>query len=149
MKTLSDPQCRNDIERRIRSVTPTSPRKWGRMTSQQMLLHVYESFLVPLGEKQVSPKKMPAVVKWGALWFPMRWPQGVKTRPELDQAERMEAVSAAFEPDRDRLLAALQRFCTTDSSTFSPHPNFGKLSAREWMRWGYLHTDHHLRQFGS
>ena len=25
---------------------------------------------------------------------------------------------------------------------------WGKMSARDWMRWGYLHADHHLRQFG-
>jgi hypothetical protein len=25
---------------------------------------------------------------------------------------------------------------------------FGPMSERDWMRWGYLHADHHLRQFG-
>jgi hypothetical protein len=28
------------------------------------------------------------------------------------------------------------------------HPIFGPMSAAAWMRWGYLHADHHLRQFG-
>ena len=28
------------------------------------------------------------------------------------------------------------------------HPLFDELSERDWMRWGYLHVDHHLRQFG-
>jgi len=28
------------------------------------------------------------------------------------------------------------------------HPIFGRMSLWEWQRWGYLHTDHHLRQFG-
>jgi hypothetical protein len=28
------------------------------------------------------------------------------------------------------------------------HPIFGTLTARAWLRWGYLHMDHHLRQFG-
>jgi hypothetical protein len=28
------------------------------------------------------------------------------------------------------------------------HPIFGRMTEAEWMRWGYLHTDHHLRQFG-
>jgi hypothetical protein len=31
---------------------------------------------------------------------------------------------------------------------FARHPIFGELTEREWMRWGYLHTDHHFRQFG-
>jgi len=26
---------------------------------------------------------------------------------------------------------------------------FGRLSDAAWLRWGYLHMDHHLRQFGA
>jgi hypothetical protein len=29
------------------------------------------------------------------------------------------------------------------------HPIFGAMSAGDWLRWGYLHMDHHLRQFGA
>ena len=29
------------------------------------------------------------------------------------------------------------------------HPFFGAMSPNQWLRWGYLHTDHHLRQFGA
>jgi len=28
------------------------------------------------------------------------------------------------------------------------HSLFGQMSYVDWMRWGYLHTDHHLREFG-
>jgi hypothetical protein len=28
------------------------------------------------------------------------------------------------------------------------HPIFGPMSDAAWLRWGYLHMDHHLRQFG-
>jgi len=28
------------------------------------------------------------------------------------------------------------------------HPLFGPMSRAEWLRWGYLHMDHHFRQFG-
>jgi len=28
------------------------------------------------------------------------------------------------------------------------HPLFDEMSERDWMRWGYLHADHHFRQFG-
>jgi hypothetical protein len=28
------------------------------------------------------------------------------------------------------------------------HSFFGRLSRAEWLRWAYLHMDHHLRQFG-
>jgi hypothetical protein len=39
---------------------------------------------------------------------------------------------------------------TTPASEFRwpAHPIFGKMSETDWMRWAYLHVDHHLRQFG-
>ncbi len=45
------------------------------------------------------------------------------------------------------LLSIVRRFC--DTAAFAePHPFFGAMSRQEWLRWGYLHADHHLRQFG-
>jgi hypothetical protein len=29
------------------------------------------------------------------------------------------------------------------------HPLLGTMSNAAWLRWGYLHVDHHLRQFGA
>jgi hypothetical protein len=29
------------------------------------------------------------------------------------------------------------------------HPLFGRMSDADWLRWAYLHADHHLRQFGA
>ena len=35
------------------------------------------------------------------------------------------------------------------ASSYAPsHPMFGPMTPEDWMRWGYLHADHHLRQFG-
>ena len=55
-----------------------------------------------------------------------------------------------LEGDVQELLRLLDRF-TRQPRDFSwhPHPIFGAMTDAEWMRWGYLHTDHHLRQFGA
>lgn len=29
------------------------------------------------------------------------------------------------------------------------HSIFGPMTSAEWLRWGHLHLDHHLRQFGA
>jgi hypothetical protein len=51
--------------------------------------------------------------------------------------------------DRDELLRIISDFCTRDCGTFAAgHPIFGPMNYDDWMRWGYLHADHHLRQFG-
>ena len=60
-----------------------------------------------------------------------------------------ERLPTAF--DRDvASLEALVEVVTTQPGFFKGrrHPIFGSLSEAAWMRWGYLHMDHHLRQFG-
>jgi hypothetical protein len=55
-----------------------------------------------------------------------------------------------FAADVAQLEALLEDF-TAKPETLAgrPHPIFGRLSRNAWLRWGYLHTDHHLRQFGA
>jgi hypothetical protein len=55
-----------------------------------------------------------------------------------------------FDCDMRTLLAAIDKFTTQPRAfQFRPHPMFREMSEKDWMRWGYLHTDHHLRQFGT
>ncbi len=68
------------------------------------------------------------------------------TPPEINQ-QIGGTPPADFAADRATLLAKLDQF-TRSSGPWSPHPIFGTMTTAEWMRWGYLHTDHHLRQFG-
>jgi hypothetical protein len=121
------------------------------MTAPQMVCHLTDSFRGVMGEKSVSAATglfQRTLMKWAALYVPVRWPHGVPTRPEMDQ-ERGGTPPGEFAADVRELRAALGRFCAaTHPMQFRPHPLFGTMSRWEWMRWGYLHTDHHLRQFG-
>jgi len=88
-------------------------------------------------------------MRWAALWLPLKWPHGVSTVPECD-ANGGGSRPADFERDKRQLLELLERFTTPSrDSGWQPHPFFGVMTEKEWMRWGYLHTDHHLRQFGA
>jgi hypothetical protein len=68
--------------------------------------------------------------------------------PEMDQ-EIGGTPPDDFERDRRQLLTLIERFTAPAKDIkFHPHPYFGDMSKAQWMRWGYLHCDHHLRQFG-
>ena len=56
-------------------------------------------------------------------------------------------VTADFGVDQAEAVDEMERFCRPGQSR-ADHAFFGEMSERDWMRWGYLHTDHHLRQFG-
>lgn len=149
MKTLNDSACLNEILSRIASVRADSPRKWGRMNAHQMICHLNDSFYVAMGRKFASKAELKygPVMKWLALNMPMKWPQGVPTRPEIDQ-EINGTAPAEFFSDVQTVLALTKEFaCRPRDFTFAAHPIFGSMTEAEWMRWGYLHTDHHLRQF--
>jgi hypothetical protein len=150
MKTLARSFDREDIVRRVWALSPDSQRRWGRMSVAQMLCHLSDSFRAPLGEKPalaIDNWFTRSLFKWGALYLPMPWPHGVKTRPEMD-AESGGTASKGFCADRDELLALLDRCMQLGPQHEWRHPMFGKISDAETMRWAYLHMDHHLRQFG-
>jgi len=150
LKNLTNATCLDEILNRLRSVRVDSPRKWGRMNAHQMICHLNDSFAVAMGRKYASTaeRQYGPVMKWLALNMPMKWPQGVPTRPEIDQ--EMNGTSPKdFHADVLTVLALTQEFVSTPRSfSFAAHPIFGGMTEAEWMRWGYLHTDHHLRQFG-
>jgi len=60
------------------------------MTAHQMICHLSDSFRSALGEKQISSSSTlfkRTIYKWAALWVPLPWPHGIKTRPEMDQQQ--------------------------------------------------------------
>ncbi len=152
MKTLSDAAALAGILDRLDRLPPNAPAHWGRMSAHQMLCHLTDSFLACFGEKYASPATglfERTVMKWAALYMPLPWPKDIATRPEIDQVAGGGTPPAAFDQDRQALVGATARFCDpTRDSTRDFHPIFGRMSRDEWMRWAWLHMDHHLRQFG-
>jgi hypothetical protein len=150
MKSLSNLADRQDILRRLTEVSAADKARWGSMNVNQMVCHLDDSYKVALGEKKVSPATnfiQQTLVKWVALRAPMQWPKGVPTRPEIEQGKG-GSMPIDFRQDLASLLSAFERFCDGLPSPCVEHAMFGEMTSQDWMRWGYLHADHHLRQFG-
>jgi hypothetical protein len=150
MKTLLKARDKNEILQRLAKVRPNSQPRWGAMSAHQMVCHLSDSFRASLGEKYTSPSTSlfkRTLFKWIALWVPLSWPHGIKTRPEMDQ-QVGGTPPAAFSSDLDQLRSLFERFCSSQGE-FAPHAMLGQMSRNERMRHAYLHMDHHLRQFGA
>lgn len=153
MKSLANRADVDALRHRLLCVRADSVRRWGQMSAHQMICHLRDAFLMGTAGVPVSDASHVAnrtIVKWIALYAPARWPRGVRTRPEIDQVRGGGTLPAQFADDV-AALAALLEAVATDRHFFDgrPHPIFGRLSPGAWLRWGYLHTDHHLRQFGA
>jgi hypothetical protein len=121
------------------------------MSAHQMVCHLIDCFRMAIGQKRVSeassvlPRTM---LKWTALYLPLRWPAGIPTRPEVDQ-EAGGTRPAEFAADIAELVALVELLTADRSFEWQRHPTFGRMSEAAWLRWAYLHMDHHLRQFGA
>ena len=150
MKTLRDASAQREIRVRLESLTSKDCARWGKMSVHQMICHLGDSYWVGLGEKKVSMVSIPMprrVMKWMALQVPLHWPHGLKSPPEVAQdVDGRRPVE--LESDRAALLFAVDQFCNRLAAPCALHPFFGSMTTDEWWRWGYLHADHHLRQFG-
>ena len=152
MKNLARPGDKAEVLRRLRSLHPESTRRWGRMSAPQMICHLSDAFRVAMGQMPVSRVDGPlqrTIVKWLALYVPVSWPSGIATRPEIDQ--QVQGTRPGDFASDVAELEALVALVSAEPRSFQwdAHPVFGRMSDAAWMRWAYLHMDHHLRQFGA
>ncbi|MFL6427976.1 MAG: DUF1569 domain-containing protein [Acidobacteriaceae bacterium] len=149
-KTLANKAECEEIRQRIAALMSESRRVWGTMSISGMLCHVDDSYQVVMGERPLSISKlaMPqAMAKFVALRSPFRWPRGMMTGESVRQGGG-GTPPAGFIEDRARLLETFDRFCGC-TQFITVHPMLGEMQRADWLRWGWLHADHHLRQFSS
>ena len=152
MKRLDNTEDKAMVLDRLRQITPGSQRQWGKMTPHQMICHLNDSFKSVIGERELNGDKSNlltrSVVRWLALYAPLKWPHGVPTMPENDQ-EQGGTPPEDFRRDLDALVLMIDRVTRAEKDfQWRRHPLFAEMSERDWMRWAFLHVDHHLRQFG-
>src|SRR5689334_4824981 len=127
MKTLARERDKAEIARRLQTLRPDLPRRWGRMSAHQMVCHLADSFRFLLGRTTVSDVVTPlsrTVVKWWALHVPLPWPPGmIRTRPEIDQVIGGGTKPVDFAGDLAELGALLEEVAApTVSLEHRPHP---------------------------
>ena len=152
LRTIADPETLDELLSRLARLTPESQRRWGTLTPAELLCHLGDAGDAVL-RLRVTPGPAPAVkpsrlLKWLAVWSPVPWPKGAKTRPGSDP-KQLGTRPGDFEADRERVVAGLRGMATAEPGTLLPvHFRFGSMSQKDWQRWAYRHMDHHLRQFG-
>ena len=148
MRTIAEAAVLAGLSRRLETVTATQSRVWGTMTAHQMLVHLGDGGDAVLKRRPftASPRRVSRVFKWVALNLPLPWPRGIRSGAE--PASRV-VPAEAFSADRDRAVRTLHELAVASEGALADrHPLFGLMTRLDWQRWAFLHTDHHLRQFG-
>jgi hypothetical protein len=153
MRSFAREADRAEILERLTALRVDSERRWGTMTVHQMVIHCAKACRMAHGDltpRELTPSWSRPVIKVIALYAPMRWPRGIQTVPEFDQVASAAEPASEFAADVAELAALLVRITVRQAGPPWPrHPIFGPMSERAWLRWAWLHMDHHLRQFGA
>lgn len=148
MKNLADDAVLNDLVARLQRLTPAHAAAWGTMNGQQMARHLGDASEAVLKRRPfASRSRQPSPLRKFLLLHVLRqMPRGIKAGADPAGA----AVDPAdFATDLGRAVALLQELAAAaPGALVEAHPVLGPMSRANWMRWAYLHTDHHLRQFG-
>ena len=151
MRTVADPKVLQSLKQRLGLLRPDSTRRWGTLTSHEMLCHWGDAAAMVL---RTRPRRVPIpqrprpLVKALALWAPIPWPHGLPTNPLHDPRSEGTRPSE-FTNDLSRAIAGIDGIATSAPDALDPaHGLFGTMSLGDWQRWACRHTDYHLRQFG-
>ena len=150
MKTLARERDATEILERLARLRLDSVRRWGRMTVHQMICHLSDANRMATGERPAAKAATPLpppLMRFVALYVPLRWPADIPTVPECDQAVG-GTRPIEFAREVADVAGQLRRMADRGCRFGAEHPLLGTMSDAAWRRWGYLHTDHHLRQFG-
>jgi len=152
MKTLACDRDKAEIVRGLTEWRHECERRCGQLSASVVVCALNDGYRLLTGERVTTPatSSLPRLLmKWIALYAPVKWPAGISTTPELDQ-NIGGTRPVAFEADIAQLVQLLETIAADRSGRFAGqlHPIFGAMSTSAWLRWAYLHADHHLRQFG-
>lgn len=144
--SLHDASFRASIETRIKSLSPDSRGRWGKMSVDQMLWHCSQAIASSMGDIPAETISVPlpkSVVKFIVLNMP--WVKGAPTAPGFLAQKEYD-----FEEQRQRLLALLAKFSARPlDAGWAPHPAFGVVTGQEYSQLQAKHFNHHLTQFGA
>jgi hypothetical protein len=147
-RSMFDETCRQKMIGRLRSLTPDSPRRWGRMTAPQMIAHLTDQMRHALEDAPVQPRSGPlrlSPVRWASIYL-VPWPKGRIQGP----SEAFVTQPASWPSDVAALETLLERFVARGpDSPWPEHALMGRMSGRDWGVFVHKHFDHHFRQFGA
>jgi Protein of unknown function (DUF1569) len=151
MRNILNKNDYTGVVQRINKLTAQSKRRWGKMSTEQMLGHCSDQIRLALGEKQRHEKPgffNRNIMKYFGLWLPRIPLRNLKAPVDMNQ-KFFGTASSDIETEKSGITNLLNQVKSLPKdSILQPHPMYGKLNRRQWGRFMYVHLDHHLRQFG-
>ena len=150
MQNVFDAKDAQEYINRINNLTPETPRKWGKMSADQVLAHLTVAY-----DLTFTPEKFPKpsfIAKFLLSKFvkpkitnEIPYKQSLPTSPAFIIADERN-----YEEEKAKLIGNIQRVQQLGREAFEgkENINFGKMTAKGWNNMFAKHLNHHLEQFG-
>jgi len=146
VKNLFDTTVKQDIIKRIGTLTPQNQAVWGKMNVTQMLAHCQMPLGVATGKHKLKRNFFLSLI--GPM-FKKKLYDEVPFKHSLPTDKSFIITNPQdFEKEKQNLIDMVNSF-SENSMSGEPHPFFGKLTKEEWSKGTWKHLDHHLQQFGA
>lgn len=147
LRTILSRVHRKDLFARLERLDPAQAPLWGRMTAPSMLAHLCDQMRMPFNDNpsaRIPGVPRNPVLRQFVLYF-LPWPKGTIQGPP----EAFHTEPGKWSDDLATLKKLVEQFVNAPPDRHWPdHPNWGRMSRREWGVFCYRHFDHHLCQFG-
>ena len=142
---------RRGYARALSQLDTDAPRKWGKMSVQQMIEHMSDYIRIASGKtpmQTVTPEdKLPRMQGFLASEkpFPENTPNVLmsETPAPVKHATKQEAIDE-LQSEIDHFFAVHEQ----DANKITANPFFGDLGFDQQVQLLHKHATHHLRQFG-
>ena len=148
MKSVFEPEARQQLIARLDALRPDSARQWGKMDPAQMLGHCANAIEAATGDR---PMKQALI---GKILMPFLRKSILGEKPFSHNSPTDPTFVIRdprdFTVEKQRLLKLIDRFVAAGPENAGKHVHsfFGKMTGQEWGELTHKHLDHHLQQFG-
>ncbi|MDR2235117.1 MAG: DinB family protein [Chryseobacterium sp.] len=149
MKTIFDTTTREELTARIKTLSPESKARWGKMNLYQMMRHctVWNDWVLGKSHQMYKQDFL------GKLFGKMVLKGLVKDDKPMKKGSPAGSFAIKEQQgDKEQLKQIWIRQIADYGSFSNPdfiHDFFGKMKTGEIGIFVYKHMDHHLRQFGA
>jgi hypothetical protein len=147
-KNLFEKESLQEILDRLEKLTPQTKNEWGKMSVDQMLVHVSRTLETAMGIR--NPKRGFLGYTLGPLFKKFYLNEEPLRKNSPTDPSFVVADAQNFTEAKAKLQKLLVEFNEggPEKVTKNAHSFFGKLTPAQWARGQYKHFDHHFRQFG-
>ncbi len=148
MKSVFDTSTREELIKRINTVSLQSKSQWGKMNAFQMLRHCILADDLFAGKIKINR------VLIGRLFGKMILKQVLKDDAPFRRNSPTSSLlktttyTGDIEQQKKEWISRIEKYADFSNPGFI-HPFFGPMTKEQIGLLAYKHTDHHLRQFGA